>query len=263
MKLNKRYLGFLSMMLLVLASCKKGDQNDFYKGDLMPITITGFNGSSEELIVKVDTFSFPVALQPNSGFLQSNSYTFRETEDRVKLIVHEKRTGKLVLEQELKKEDGPAKINFLYMDGKIVPMPDKPELEEGKISLIYMFQPTVTNYTEPVDFVVGKYYVTPKVFEEVARAKNVKPNEFSAPVTLSTFSTARQDYNGVMTSVSFLVRICKAGTDVPYTDGTAYTWNALSSTAPKPAASVASAKLYIFNEILSGSIMRFNTRLEL
>lgn len=263
MKLNKRYLAWLSMMLFVLASCKKGDQNYFYKGDLLPITITGFNGSSEELIVKVDTFSFPAVLQPNASFGQSNSYTFRETEDRVKLVIHEKRTGKLVLEQELKKQDGPAKINFLYMDGKIVPMPDKPALEEGKISLIYLFQPTVTNYTEPVDFVVGKYYVTPQVFEEVVRAKNVKPNDFSAPMKLPTFSTARQEYNGVMTSVSFIVRICKAGTNVPYTDGTTYTWNALSSTAPKPAASVSSTKLYIFSEIPSGSTMRFNTRLEL
>ncbi len=168
-----------------------------------------------------------------------------------------------MLEKVLKKEDGAAKISFLYMDGKLVPMPDKAPLEDGKISLIYMFQPTVTNYSEPVDFVVGKYYVTPQVFEEVVRAKNVKPNEFSAPVKLSTFSTARQDYNGVMTSVSFVVRICKVGTNVPYVDQTAYTWNALSTTAPKPSASTASSKLYILSEAPAGAVMRFATRLEL
>ncbi|TKC06655.1 hypothetical protein FA048_15740 [Pedobacter polaris] len=262
MKINKIYLGCLSMMLLALASCKKGDQNFFYKGDLLPITLTGFNGSSEELNVKVDTFKFAVPLQPNSSFVQSNSYEFRGTEDRVKLLVSEKKTGKVVMERELKKEDGPVKINFLYMDGKAIAMPAKPAIEDGKISLIYMFQPTVTKYTEPVDFVVGKYYVTPQVFEEIVRAKNVKPNEFSTPVTLPTFSVARQDYNGVMTSVSFVVRICKAGTNTLYTDGTTYTWNALSSTAPKPAASVASSKLYIFSELPSGNSMRFATRLE-
>lgn len=262
MKLNKRYLASFSMLLLGFTACKKGDDNFFYKGGVMPITVSGFNGSAEELVVKVDTFSFPATLGPNANFQQSNSYTFKETENQVKLTVNEKKTGKLVLEKELKKEDGPAKISFLYMDGKIVPMPDKPAVENEKISLIYMFQPTVTNYAEPVDFVVGKYYVTPQVFEEVVRAKNVKPNEFSTPVKLSTFSTARQDYNGVMTSVLFIVRICKAGTNIPYTDGTAYSWNLLSTTAPKPSSSAAASKLYIFNELPAGAIMRFSTRLE-
>ncbi len=263
MKLNKLYSLCLSMMLLMLISCKKGEQNFLYNEDLIPITVTGFNGSNEELVVKVDAFTFPSALSPNASFVQSSSYLFKGTENQVKLTVNEKKTGKLVLEKELKKEDGAAKINFIYMDSKIVPMPNKPALEDGKISLIYMFQPTVTNYTEPVDFVVGKYYATPQVFEEVVRAKNVKPNEFSEPVKLATFSTARQDYNGVMTTVSFVVRICKAGTNVLYTDGTAYTWNALSTTAPKPAAGTASSKLYIFNETPAGSVMRFGTRLDL
>jgi UTP-glucose-1-phosphate uridylyltransferase len=126
-----------------------------------------------------------------------------------------------------------------------------------------MFQPTLTNYTEPVDFVVGKYFVTPQVFEELARVKNVKPYEFSTALSIPTFSTARQDYHGVMTSVSFSVRIYKAGTNVPYIDGTSYTWNALNSTAPKPSSSTASSKLYIFSESPLGNIMRFFTRLEL
>jgi len=259
----KIHLVYLGAMLLMLTACKKGGNDFFYEEGLIPITLTGFNGSSEELVVKVDAFTFPSGLQPNASFVQNNSYIFKGTENQVKLTVNEKKTGKLVLERALKKEDGAAKINFLYMDGKIVPMPDKPALEDGKISLIYMFQPTITNYTEPVDFVVGKYYATPQVFEEVVRAKNVKPNEFSEPVKLATFSTARQDYNGVMTTVSFVVRICKAGTNVLYTDGTAYTWNALSTTAPKPAAGTASSKLYIFNETPAGSVMRFGTRLDL
>lgn len=263
MKLNKLYLASLSIMLVMLMSCNKGDDDFLYQDEMIPITLTGYNGSSEELEVKVNAFTFPAALRPNASFGQSTSYIFKSNENQAKLTVNEKSTGKLVLERELKKENGAAKINFLYMDGKIVPMPDKPALEDGKISLIYMFQPTVTNYTEPVDFVVGKYYATPQVFEEVVRAKNVKPNEFSEPVKLTTFSTARQDYNGVMTTVSFVVRICKAGTNVPYTDGTAYTWNALSTTAPKPAAGTASSKLYIFNETPAGSVMRFGTRLDL
>ncbi|MNE23388.1 hypothetical protein D3C80_1166400 [compost metagenome] len=149
------------------------------------------------------------------------------------------------------------------MDGRISDMPEKPAVQDEKISLTYMFVPDITGYSQPVDFVIGKYFSTPKVFEEITRLKNVKPYEFSESARISTFSTARQEYNGVMTSVSFQVRIYKAGTNIPYVDGTAYTWNELSSTAPKPAASTASSKLYIISEYPNGNIMRFFTRLEL
>ena len=262
MKWNKYYFAYIGVFLLSLSSCKKGSDNFLNRSELLAITVTGFNGSSEDLLVKVGGFEFPVPLQSNNSFSQRNTYTFDAGENEVKLTVEEKSTGKLVLEKKLKKVDGTAKVNFLYIDGNISPMPEKPEVVADKISLIYMFQPTVTNYTEPVDIVVGKYYVTPQVFEEVTRAKNVKPYEFCEPITLSTFSVARQDYKGVMTSVSFVVRIYKAGTNIPYIDGTAYTWNALSSTAPKPSASVASSKLYIFTESPVGNIMRFFNKLE-
>ncbi len=262
-KLNKFYLLNMAVLLLLLSACKKGNENFLYKNELMPVTVTGFNGSAENLLVKLGGFDFRIPLIPNASFNEKGTYTFAENEDKVKLTINEKTTGKLVLEKELNKADRAAKINFFYMDGGIINMPEKPEVIADKISLIYMFQPTITNYTEPVDIVVGKYFITPQVFEEISRAKNVKPNEFTAPMTFSTFSTTRQDYNGVMTSVSFVVRIYKAGTNIPYIDGTSYTWNALSSTAPKPAASVASSKIYVFSESPQGNIMRFFTRLEL
>lgn len=261
MKMNKLFLSYMSVMLLALGACKKSEQ--FYKEELFGINLTGYNGSGEVLETKLDDFTFPDGIQPNARFEQNNAYTFKSTENKIKLRVTEKASGKLVLEKEFHKEEGSAKVNFLYMDGKIGPMPDKPAVEKDKISLVYMFQPTVTNYTEPVDFVIGKYYVTPQVFEELARVKNVKPYKFSTPVSIPTFAGGRQDYNGVMTSVSFSVRIYKAGTNVPYIDGTSYTWNALNSTAPRPASSTASSKLYIFSESPLGNIMRFLTRLEL
>lgn len=262
MKLNKLYLTCLGTMLLVLTACNKGDQDFLYKDELFGINLIGYNASTEELTVKLDTTDFLTPLQPNSRFESTTAYTFRPNENRIKLRVAEKTSGKLVLERELKKEDSGIKVNFLYIDGRTSSMPEKPAVEEGKLKLIYMFQPTTTNYTEPVDFVVGKYYAVPKVFEELARAKNVRPYEFCPPITLPTFSTAKQEYNGVMTTVSFVVRICKAGTDIPYTDGTAYSWNPLSSTAPKPVASTPSSKLYIFSEAPSGGMMRFFTRLD-
>ena len=262
MKLNKFYLICLCTMLLALTACNKGDQDFLYKEELFGVNLIGYNASSEELTVKLDTTDFITPLQPNSRFESTTAYTFRPNENRIKLRIAEKISGKLVLEKELKKEDTGIKINFFYVDGRIGPMPEKPAVEEGKIKLLYMFQPTTTNYTEPVDFVVGKYYLVPKVFEELGRAKNVKPYEFCPPITIPTFSTASQEYNGVKTTASFVVRIYKAGTDIPYTDGTAYLWNPLSSTAPKPSSSTPSSKLYIFSEAPSGSMMRFFTRLD-
>lgn len=261
MKLNRLYLACLSTMLIALAACNKEEQ--FYKDKLYRINVNGYNGSTEQLDIKVGSMIFSGPILPNTSFNLTDGYAFNSSENKLKLNVFEHGTGKLVLEKELKKEDGEANVNFLYMDGKIGPMPTKPAVEKDKITLVYMFQPTITNYTEPVDFVIGKYYLTPQVFEELTRVKNVKPYEFSTPVSVGTFSTARQEYNGVMTSVSFVVRICKAGTNVPYVDGTSYTWNALNSTAPKPGASTAVSKLYIFSEGPQGNIMRFFTRLEL
>lgn len=262
MKLNKIYLICFSLLLVTITACKKGDNDFFYKEELLPITLKGYNGSGEKLVVKLDDLTVPGDLEPNAIFEQNSAYTFKEGKSDLKLTVTEKSTGKQVLEKELKKGEGKVNLSFLYLDGKVGPMPEKPALETGKIKLVYKFQPTITNYTEPVDIVVGKYFFTPQVFEEITRAKNVKPNEFTEPITLSTFSTARQEYNGVMTSVLFLVRICKAGTNIPYTEGTEYLWNTASSTAPKPSASAASSKLYIFSERPESGTMRFNINLE-
>lgn len=252
----------LSIAAFTLAACNKNNDNFLYIDQVFPISIKGYNATKEVLAVKVDTISSPRIALGESSFNLAEAYTFRGEQRTIKVNVSEKSTGKLVLEKEFKKEDGAASLSFLYMDGLVSDMPEKPEVINEKISLIYMFVPDVTKYSEPVDFVIGKYYATPKVFEEITRLKNVQPNEFSEAATISTFSTARQEYNGVLTTVSFQVRIYKTGTNTPYIDGTSYTWNDLSTTAPKPAASAASSKLYIFSEAPSGTLMRFNTRLD-
>lgn len=262
MKINRTNWFFWSMIVFVLAACNKDNDNFLYKEYALPITIKGYNASSEMLAIKLDTINWAIPLSAGSAFEQSEAFTFKGDRRTVKLSIHEKNTGKLVLEKELKKEDTAIALNFLYLDGKASDMPEKPAVVKDKISLLYMFIPSVTNYSEPVDISIGKYFVTPKVYEEVTRIKNVKPNEFSEAATFSTFLTGRQEYNGVLTSVSFQVRIFKAGTNTPYVDGTAYTWSDISTTAPKPAASTASSKLYIFSEAPSGNSMRFNTRLD-
>lgn len=253
----------LGILMLVLTACTKGKDDFLFKSEILTVRMKGYNGSSEYFDVKLDTIQNGRQVAGESKFDNTLSYALKEGQDMVKLVITEETTGKVVLEREVRREENPLTINFLYMDGVVSDMPEPPPAEDGKIKLIYMFQPNETNYAEPVDIVIGKYFVTPQVFEEITRLRNVRPNEFSDVATIATFSTARQEYNGVMTSVSFLVRIYKAGTNVPYIDGTSYTWNALSSTAPKPAASTASSKLYIFSEIPAGNIMRFFTRLEL
>lgn len=253
----------LSATIILLAACNKGMNDYFYKTENLPVAFRGYNGSTETLEVKLDTFRYPHELIGSNPFQFSTAYTFPDNQkSTVKLTVTEKNTGKLVIERELKKEDGAAQVNFFYMDGKVGAWPEKPATEPDKLKIIYMFIPQITNYSEPVDIVFFKYYVTPQVFEEQARISNLKPYEFSEPAIFPTFSVVRQEYNGALTSVSFVVRIFKAGTNILYTDGMGYTWNALNSTAPKPPASTAASKLYIFMEQPSGTMMRFYNRLE-
>lgn len=250
------------VVVILLAACNKGENNFFYKEELFPVAFKGYNGSNERLIIKLDTFTAPHTLSANSSFNTSTAFLFSGNQNTVKLSITEETTGKSVLEKELKKEDGQALFSFFYLDGKVGNMPEKPAIEEDKVKIIYMFIPSVTQYSEPVDLVFGKYYITPQVFEEKARLKNLKPYEFSETATIPTFSVARQEYNGVMTSALFSVRVYKAGTNTPYIDGTEYTWNVLNSTAPKPPSSTPSSKLYIFSEQPAGNVMRFFTKLE-
>jgi len=259
---NTFYSIITGAFLLLLSACNKGEDNFLYNAKMLPITFNGYNGSTDFLEVKVDAFKFPSDL-PRGTFNLGDAYTFPADRNSVKVTVREKATGKLVLEKEIKKEDGPANIRFMYMDGKVSDMPELPAVEAGKLKIIYMFKPTLTNYSQPVDIALMKYYFTPKVLEEITRIRNVKPNEFSEVITTPTFSTALQPYNGQNTSVSFLVYIYKAGTNELYTEGTGYTWHVTSSTAPKPSASVASSKLYIFSENAVGNSIRFIKDLEL
>lgn len=246
-----------------MAACNKGKDDFLYKADRVPVLLKGYNGSNETLEIKLDTFKTNYPLSSNSAFDFIDAYTFHGNSSKIKLSITETGTGKVVLEKEIKKGDGPTPIRFLYANGKVNYLPEKPAVEAGKIKISYLFMPTLTNYTAPVDIVLIKYYFTPKVFEEIIRIKNVKPYEFSEPVTISTFSTATQEYNGQPTPVMFKAYIYKAGTNEFYTNEMEYTWHATSSSAPTPPGSVASSNLYIFNESTVGNSIRFTKLFEL
>jgi hypothetical protein len=259
MKTKKKINALATIIaVMVFASCSKNDVF-LYKTVTMPVSIKGYNGSSERLIAKIDTFKFKFELSSNSTIRATENFTFPEGKNTAKLSITEENTGKLVLEREMKKEDRSTTINVLYMDGKVSNMPELPAVEAGKIKAVYMLQTNITNYTEPVDIVAGRYWYAPNdVFEEFARIKNVKPYEFSEPIILPTFSTTYgQTYNGVVSQLAFQIRIYKAGTNEPYTQGSGYQWHVTSSPPPKPAAATASSKMYIIKESPSGTQMKF------
>ncbi len=254
----------LGTFLLALGACKKGQDEFLYKGDMLPVTIKGYNGSDEELVVKIDEFNFKHNIGGNFTINLSDAYTFPANKTQTKLTITEKSTNKLVLEKDLKKDDGPTTINLLYMNGKVDAMPTLPAVETGKVKMYYMFAPTVTNYTEPVDIVLYSYYATSQIWEEITRINNVKPYEFTKePITYTTFATGLGEHFGIRQARNMYVRIYKAGTSEYYTEGTGYTWHVTSSNPGKSAAATASSTAYIIGEAPSGSQMRFRTLLTL
>lgn len=244
--------------LLTLSSCKKdGEIQDTRK--VLAVSFSILNVGSTPLEAMIDTFRIEI---PTGRFDLTRAFPLPGTQRSMKLSITEKETGKPVIEKELKKEDGRADISFFYMNGEMGKVPEVPPVEDGKIKIIYMFRPVKTNYAEPVDIALGKYYLAPKVFEEITRIKNVKANEFTEPVTISTFPIAGQQYNGQPSAISFQVYIYKAGTNELYTQGTGYTWSPTGSTAPKPSSLKASSKLYIFSEAPT-SFMAFAKNFEI
>lgn len=251
------------VVLFLLAACNKGGDEYLYKGDMLAVTIKGYNGSNDELIAKIDTFKFKYELSRNATINQSDAYTLPAGQRKTKFTITEKVSGKLVFEKELTREDGPTTVNLLYMNGKVITdIPKIPPVEEGKVKMYYMFTPTITNYTGLVDIVLYQYYATSQVWEEVTRMNNVKPNEFTKePITYSTFATGIGEYLGIRQARNLYVRIYKAGTSEYYTAGSGFDWHITSSSPGKSAASTASSTLYIVGEAPSGTQMRFKTLL--
>lgn len=260
MKTKHILFSLLATFTILATACKK-DVEFLYKGDMLPFVISGYNASNEKLNVKLDTFQRLFQI-PNGPFKVSQAFTFPEGQQSLKVSITPEGADKPVLEREWKKGDNVGKVNFFYLNGVAGEMPEPPAFEEGKIKLQYMWNPATTKYDGPIDIAVGKLYFVPKVFQELARIKNVKAGEFSETITIDPFPTAGQTYNGQPTPVLFVIYLYKAGTNEFYTAGTGYNWN-ITTSAPKPNANVASSKMYIFTENPSGSLMAFVKNLEL
>ncbi|MNK04044.1 hypothetical protein D3C87_219000 [compost metagenome] len=252
-------------LLSTLLSCDKGGDELLYHSNVHMINLSGYNNSNEELILQLDTFSATVTPAFSRISFAAN-YNFNDpAKQRLKFTMKSKATDKILLEKEIKANDTAAvtDLNVIYMDGKVADFPKVPAPMEGKVQLIYMLQSNILNYREPVDIVFGKYYFTPKVFEEVIRIKNLKPNTFSQPIVFDPFPLGIQDYKGEKTSVLFRAYIYKAGTDIPYTEGSSIEFSQLTSGAPVPSPTKAISKLFIINEAPLNNVIRFNKVLEL
>ncbi|WP_146191013.1 hypothetical protein [Sphingobacterium athyrii] len=252
-------------LLFTFLSCNKGGDELLYHSNIHLINLSGYNNSNEELILQLDTFS-PTVTPAFSKIAFGATYNFNDPgKQHLKFTMKSKATDKILLEREIRANETTVEtnLNVIYMNGKVGDFPAIPELVEGKVQLIYMFQSNILNYREPVDIVFKKYYFLPKVFEEVIRIKNLKPNEFSQPISFTPFPLGVQDYNGQKTPVLFRAHIYKAGTDIPYTAGTSYEFNPLTSVAPVPSPTKAASKLFIINEAPVNNIIQFNKVLEL
>lgn len=257
------YAVLTGAILLVLAACNKGEDDFFHSGDIVTVNFKGYNASDEELEVKIDTTKMKSPLKSNSDISENTLYTFYGNQSEAKLTITEKSTGKLVLEREVKKDEKNVTVNLFYMDGKVSEMPEKPAVEKGKNKVIYMFKPTLTNYTGLVDIEAVKVdnLSGGALMERIGRINNVKPNEFTTePLIFPTFKTGAQEINGVRVSPALYIRIYKAGTNEYYTNGTGYTWHENSTSPAKNAAATASSRMYIIEEVsYDGTQMSFQT----
>lgn len=254
------YTLLVGAILLVTSACNKADEELVNQSSAAVLNLTGHNGSSQQLVVKIDTVEFTdYLMRANTKITQSHPYLLKNRTE-VPYSITEQSTGKVVLEGKLRK--GEIKnINMIYLLDKVIDnMPTLPPVEDGKVKMYYMFVPTVTNYTNFVDIEAVKIESISGAIERVGRINNVKPFEFSAePLIFSAFKTGIQDVNGVRQAWNLYLRIYKAGTNEYYTNGTNYTWHENSSSPGKAAAGTASSTLYIVGEAPSGTQMRFST----
>lgn len=260
---QKNPIYILLIILITLLSCSKENGEFLYNKRMITVSISGYNASENTLEVKIDTFTVEQTIGRNNPINFGAAYTFSDDQKEIEMTITEKESGKIVLEKTLIKGSDPIKLSYLYLEGKLHDFPIIPPKEDGKIRVQYIYMPKNLEYKGPVDIAFGKYYLTPKVYVEFARLKNVKPFEVSESISFDTFSTVGQTYNGQPTATFFRAYLYKAGTNEFVTAGTSYNWNLLSSAVPVPSATSASSKFFIFSDYIYNNNIMFSKNLEL
>ncbi|WP_295122623.1 hypothetical protein [uncultured Chitinophaga sp.] len=231
MKFLNTCFAALTLLSVALAGCQD-DDNYLVKEEAFSVVTGGFNGSSDELVVTIDTMTMKFGISPVSNFKRTDKYTFPEGKDSVMVSFKEKETGKLVYERSVKRGDYSITIELIYVGGRLISKPVAPTDNPAGFKLVsYLFLPNVSNYTGDIDIV---YYKKVEVVqnnqlvfdrrEELARI-TTKPYTFSEFLKAPEFKSGRNEIDGKVYFFNVQIMFYKAGTNELYHVGTGYTAN--------------------------------------
>ena len=216
------------LVAVALAGCQD-DDNFFVKQEAFSVVSSGFNGSSNELTVTIDTMTLKFGISPVSSFSRTDKYTFPEGKDSVLVSIKEKGTGKPVYERVVKKGEYSIAIELIYVGGKLIKKPVAPAANPtGFLLVSYLFLPSITGYTGDIDIVYYKKIDVIKdnrfVLDRLEELERVtaKPYAFSEFLEVPDFQMGRTEIDGKVYLINSLVMFYKAGTNVVYYDGLGY-----------------------------------------
>lgn len=223
------YTCFTVFVLLAINGCQK-DDNFLIKGEAFSVITSGFNGSSNELEITIDTLTLSAGIPPNNNFKRTDRYTFPDAKDEIKFIIREKGTGSLVYEQAVKRGAYTLTIDLIYVNGKLVKKPVAPDSNpEGARLISYLFLPLASGYSADIDIVYYKRYDYIEngywKFDRLEELKRVTvaPYTFSAFLEAAIINGGQTEIDGKIYRINPEVRFCKAGTDIRYHEGTGIT----------------------------------------
>lgn len=168
---NKVYALLLGTFLLLIAACNKGEDNFLYKEEVLVVNLIGYNGSDEDLEVKIDTFSFKYPIPSQQTIDQSDAFTLTGSQARAKLTVTEKNTGKIVLERGVEKSEKIVTVNLFYTNDGIAPY--NPPSVNPNTNIVGLF---ITKNQQPITTADIAITLSGNVIRFLA--KDVPPNQW-------------------------------------------------------------------------------------
>ena len=215
--------------LILLSACQK-DDNFLVKEEAFAVTTSGYNGSSSELEITIDTLSLPYLIEAGRSFNRTDKYTFPPGKDSVKVIIKEKETGKSVCEKQVKRGEYSLTIQMIYVNGKLIEKPVAPASNPVGFRLVsYLFLPNISGYTGDIDIAYIKYYdvvvnnrLVREKEEELTRI-TIKPYVFSEFMQAAVFQGGRHEIDGKVYFINPEVRAFKSGTNIRYYEDAGFT----------------------------------------
>lgn len=214
----------LFMISLSILGCQK-DDNFVIKEEAFSLITSGYNGSSSQLQITIDTMTLKFPIEANGNFKRTDKYTFKEGQDQVKLVVKEKESGKKIYEGEVKRGDYTLNVELIYVGGKLIEKPALPADRAGFRQASYLFIPAISGYTGDIDIAYFKNHevvlngqLVPEISEELARV-TVKPYTFSPFLQAPIFQSGRTEINGKVYFINQATKFFRAGTNILYHEG--------------------------------------------